>query len=43
MTVSKAKMAILQNALSKMGLEFTVTRVEGDVAHVNIWVGETDE
>lgn len=43
MTVSKVKMAILQKALRKMGLEFTVTRVEGDVAHVNIWVGEIDE
>lgn len=42
MTVSQKKLAKLQNALQKLGLEYTVTRLEGDVAHVNIWVGEDE-
>lgn len=40
MTVSKAKMDRLIESLKQLGLEFTITRIEGDVAHVNLWVGE---
>lgn len=42
MTVSQKKLSKLQTALQKLGLEYTVTRLEGDVAHVNIWVGEDE-
>jgi hypothetical protein len=38
--VDVEKIESLKKALREAGLEFVVTRTDGRVAHVNVWVGE---
>tara|TARA_B110000259_G_scaffold131691_1_gene148541 strand:- start:2653 stop:2787 length:135 start_codon:yes stop_codon:yes gene_type:complete len=41
MTVAnKEKLERLKLALKNCGLEYVITRTEGNVAHINIWIGE---
>lgn len=37
-----AKIAKLRNALREAGLDYVLTRTEGGVVHVNVWIGEGD-
>gem|GEM_PF-1743304 len=36
------KMDKLRRALADAGLQYMVIKVEGTIAHVNVWVGEQD-
>ena len=36
----KAQLELLRKVLSENGIDYMVTRVEGTIAHVNIWVGK---
>ena len=36
----KAQLELLRKVLSENGMDYMVTRVEGTIAHVNIWVGK---
>tara|TARA_B110000503_G_scaffold111608_1_gene167131 strand:+ start:583 stop:711 length:129 start_codon:yes stop_codon:yes gene_type:complete len=41
MTVkNKKQLAALKAALEKSGLEYVITRTEGDLCHINVWIGE---
>lgn len=37
---SNKNLAKLRDALKKAGLDYVVTRLDGSVAHVNVWVTE---
>lgn len=37
---SNKNLAKLRDALKKAGLDYVVTRSDGSVAHVNVWVKE---
>ena len=36
----KSQLELLRKVLSENGIDFMVTRVDGTIAHVNIWVGK---
>ena len=36
----RSKLMTIREALRAAGLDYVITRTEGDVAHVNIYVGE---
>lgn len=41
-STDKDQVALLRKALSEAGLSFMITRIEGTIAHVNVWVGNKD-
>ena len=38
--MTRSKLMAIRKALRSAGLDYVITRTEGDVAHVNIYVGE---
>ena len=38
--MTRSKLMTIREALRSAGLDYVITRTEGDVAHVNIYVGE---
>ena len=38
--MTRSKLMVIREALRSAGLDYVITRTEGDVAHVNIYVGE---
>ena len=40
MPIQKEKLEVLKELLTKSGMEYIITRTDGDIAHINIWIGE---
>ena len=40
--MTRSKIMAIREALRAAGLDYVITRTEGDVAHVNIYVGDDD-
>ena len=38
--MTRSKLMAIREALRAAGLDYVITRTEGDVAHVNIYVGD---
>lgn len=41
--MTRSKLMAIREALRAAGLDYVITRTEGDVAHVNIYVGDDDD
>ena len=40
--MTRSKMIIIREALKASGLDYVITRTEGDIVHINVYVGEVD-
>ena len=38
--MTRSKLMTIREALRSAGLDYVITRTDGDIAHVNIYVGE---